>query len=141
MQSARSGKERCEALGKYEDMINKLGLFSSNEINDDIITTNLKYLLEFITFCEAMELVPQEEFDAYAQGAPNSFADRRPLKVGEVDVLDDDGEEEREAWLTTILLAICKVENMICLASFSYEDWGVDELIVEDSWKRQERCD
>jgi hypothetical protein len=20
---------------------------------------------------------------------------------------------------------------------FSYEDWGVDELIVEDSWKRQ----
>ena len=22
-------------------------------------------------------------------------------------------------------------------ASSSYEDWGVDELIVEDSWKRQ----
>lgn len=20
---------------------------------------------------------------------------------------------------------------------YSYEDWGVDELIVEDSWKRQ----
>lgn len=23
------------------------------------------------------------------------------------------------------------------LKSSSYEDWGVDELIVEDSWKRQ----
>ncbi|XVF10084.1 hypothetical protein REPUB_Repub07fG0152700 [Reevesia pubescens] len=163
-------KKGCEALEKCEDMISKLGLFSSNETKDDISTTNLKYLLvpfyhaelteklaqddriellktsqaklkEFITFCEAMELVPLEELEASAQGAPNSFADRRalkiarfrrqraaeaklseikerkerrgrstkaaalstPVEVGEEDVLDDDGEEEREV---SVLLEI-----------------------------------
>ncbi|XWS61340.1 hypothetical protein CRYUN_Cryun07bG0118000 [Craigia yunnanensis] len=156
-------KKGCEALGKCDDMISKLGLFSSNETKDDISTTNLKYLLvpfylaelteklaqddriqilktsqtklkEFISFCEAMELVPQEELEASSQGASNSFADRRalkiarfrrqraaeaklteikeqkerrgrstkaaslstPVEVGEEEVLDDDGEEERE---------------------------------------------
>ncbi|XP_022723369.1 PP2A regulatory subunit TAP46-like isoform X2 [Durio zibethinus] len=156
-------KKGCEALGKCEDMISKLGLFSSNETKEDISTTNLKYLLvpfylaelteklaqddriqilktsqaklkEFISFCEAMELVPKEELEASAQGACNSFADRRalkiarfrrqraaeaklteikerkerrgrsakaaalstPVEVGEEEVLDDDGEEERE---------------------------------------------
>ncbi|KAK8690428.1 hypothetical protein V6N13_073961 [Hibiscus sabdariffa] len=173
-------KKGCEVLGKCEDMINKLGLFSSNETKDDISTTNLKYLLvpfylaelteklarderiqilkvsqaklkEFISFCEAMELVPQEELEASSQGASNSFADRRalkiarfrrqraaeaklteikerkerrgrstkaaalstPVEVGEDDQLDDDGEEEREAWLTTISLAICKAFDLL----------------------------
>ncbi|MBA0665590.1 hypothetical protein Gohar_019849, partial [Gossypium harknessii] len=156
-------KKGCEVLEKCEDMISKLGLFSSNETKDDISTNNLKYLLvpfylaelteklaqeeriqilkisqaklkEFISFCEAMELVPQEELEASVQGASNSFADRRalkiarfrrqraaeaklteikerkerrgrstkaatlstPVEVGEDDLLDDDGEEERE---------------------------------------------
>ncbi|OMP00940.1 TAP42-like protein [Corchorus capsularis] len=173
-------KKGCELLGKCEDMISKLGLFSSNETKEDISTTNLKYLLvpfylaelteklaqddriqvlktslaklkEFISFCEAMELVPQEELEASSQGAANSFADRRALKIarfkrqraaeaklteikerkerrgrstkaaalstpieaGEEDVLDDDGEEEREAWLTTISLAICKAFDLL----------------------------
>lgn len=35
----------CNLLRKCEDMIGKLGLFSSNETKDDISTTNLKYLL------------------------------------------------------------------------------------------------
>ncbi|MBA0875946.1 hypothetical protein Goshw_025041 [Gossypium schwendimanii] len=102
-------KKGCEALGKCEDMISKLGLFSSNETKDDISTTNLKYILvpfylaeltekivqdnriqilktsqaklkEFMSFCEAMELVPQEELEVAVQGASNSFADRRALK-------------------------------------------------------------
>ncbi|GMJ13605.1 2A phosphatase associated protein of 46 kD [Hibiscus trionum] len=173
-------KKGCEVLGKCEDMINKLGLFSSNETKDDISTANLKYLLvpfylaelteklardqriqilkisqaklkEFISFCEAMELVPREELEGSSQGASNSFADRRALKiarfrrqraaeaklteikerkerrgrstkaaalstpvaVGEDDQLDDDGEEEREAWLTTISLAICKAFDLL----------------------------
>lgn len=38
-------KKGSEVLGKCEDMISKLGLFSSNETKDDISTTNLKYLL------------------------------------------------------------------------------------------------
>lgn len=36
-----------------------------------------------------------------------------PIEAGEEDVLDDDGEEEREAWLTTITLAICKAFDLL----------------------------
>ncbi|XP_048231441.1 PP2A regulatory subunit TAP46 [Ricinus communis] len=173
-------KKGCEALHKCEEMINKLGLFSVNETKDDISTSNLKYTLvpyylaeltekiaqddriqilkasqaklkEFLSFCEAMELVPQEELQASSQGGSNSFAERRaqkiarfnrqraaqaklleikerkerrgrsnratalstPVEAGEEDVLDDDGEEEREAWLTTISLAICKAFDLL----------------------------
>ncbi|CAL1404487.1 unnamed protein product [Linum trigynum] len=36
-----------------------------------------------------------------------------PVEAGEEDLLDDDGEEEREAWLTTISLAICKALDLL----------------------------
>ena len=39
-----------EALVKCEDMVNKLGLFSTNETKEDISTTNLKYLLVILGF-------------------------------------------------------------------------------------------
>ncbi|KAE8719709.1 PP2A regulatory subunit TAP46 [Hibiscus syriacus] len=102
-------KKGCEVLGKCEDMINKLGLFSSNETKmtsaPPILSTSWCHLScradrkdctgckdtssqdftgeieEFISFCEAMELVPQEELEASAQSASNSFADRRALKT------------------------------------------------------------
>lgn len=173
-------RKGCEALEKCEEMVSKLGLFSANETKDDISTSNLKYLLvpfylaeltekiaqddrvqilkvsqaklkEFISFCEAMELVPEEELETSTQGGPNSFADRRakkiarfkrqraaesklleikerkerrgrstkasalstPVDTGDEDVLDDDGEEEREAWLTTISLALCKAFDLL----------------------------
>lgn len=38
-------KKGCEMFQKCEDMIGKLGLFSSNETKEDISTNNLKYLL------------------------------------------------------------------------------------------------
>lgn len=38
-------RKGCEALEKCEQMISKLGLFSSNETKDDFSTTNLKYIL------------------------------------------------------------------------------------------------
>ena len=41
-------RKGCEALQKCEDMINKLGLFSTNETKEDISTTNLKYILVII---------------------------------------------------------------------------------------------
>ncbi|XP_027335352.1 PP2A regulatory subunit TAP46 isoform X1 [Abrus precatorius] len=173
-------KKGCEALQKCEEMVNKLGLFSANETKDDISTTNLKYILvpfylaeltekiaqdnriqiieasqaklkEFISFCEAMELVPKEELESYKEGASKSVADQRarkiarfkrqraaesklleikerkerrgrstkaaalstPVEAGEEEVLDDDGEEEREAWNTTISLAICKALDLL----------------------------
>lgn len=173
-------KKGCQVLEQCEDMISKLGLFSSNETKEDISTANLKYLLvpyylgeltenvkqddriqilkaaqaklkEFLSFCEAMELVPHEELDSSGQGDSGTFADKRarkiarfkrqkaaesklleikerrerrgrstraaalstPVEAGEEDVLDDDGEEEREAWLTTISLAICKALDLI----------------------------
>ncbi|KAG5533884.1 hypothetical protein RHGRI_027923 [Rhododendron griersonianum] len=179
-------RKGCEALKRCEEMVGKLGLFSSNETKDDISTTNLKYILvpyylaelsekiaqddriqvvkasqaklkEFMSFCEAMELVPEEELESSVQGGPNSFADRRAKKIArfkrqraaesklleikerkerrgrstkatalstpaeavEEDVLDDDGEEEREvgvhkiAWLTTISLAVCKAFDLL----------------------------
>lgn len=38
-------RKGCEALKRCEEMVGKLGLFSSNETKDDISTTNLKYIL------------------------------------------------------------------------------------------------
>ncbi|CAL0305426.1 unnamed protein product [Lupinus luteus] len=173
-------KKGCEALQRCEDMVNSLGLFSANETKEDISTTNFKYILvpfylaeltekiayddripvlkaslaklkEFISFCEAMELVPKEELESYMQGTSQSVADQRarkiarfkrqraaesklleikerkerrgrstkaaalstPVEAGEEEVLDDDGEEEREAWNTTISLAICKALDLV----------------------------
>ncbi|XP_016448879.1 PP2A regulatory subunit TAP46-like [Nicotiana tabacum] len=170
----------CELLIQCEEMVTKLGLFSLNETKDDISTANLKYILvpyylaeltekiaednrikvlkvsqaklkEFISFCETMELVPEEEIETSTQGGANSFADRRakkiarfkrqraaesklldlkeqkerrgrstkaaalstPVETGEDDVSDDDGEEEREAWLTTISLALGKAFDLL----------------------------
>lgn len=173
-------KKGCELLRQCEDMISKLGLFSTNETKDDISSTSLKYILvpfylgeltekivqddriqvikvsqdklkEFISFCEVMELVPEEELEFSAQNSANSSVDRRakkiarfrrqraaesklleikerkerrgrstkaaaistPVAYGEEEMLDDDGEEEREAWLTTISLALCKAFDLI----------------------------
>ncbi|CAI9278093.1 unnamed protein product [Lactuca saligna] len=101
---------------------------------------------EFLAFCDAMELVPEDELETH------SVVDRRAKKIARFkrqhaaeskllelkerkerrgrstkaasplststlsprdddDVLDDD--EEREAWLTTISLAICKALDLI----------------------------
>ncbi|KAF4380380.1 PP2A regulatory subunit TAP46 [Cannabis sativa] len=173
-------RKGCEALEKCEDMVGTLGLFSTNETKEDISTNNLKYILvpfylgeltekveeddririlktsqaklkEFITFCETMELLPEEELEASTQRNSDSHVDRRarkiarfkrqraaesklleikerkerrgrssraaalstPVEAGEEDVLDDDGEEEREAWFTTISLAICKALDLL----------------------------
>lgn len=173
-------KKGCEALNKCENMINRLGLFSANETKEDISTTDLKYILvpyylaeltekiahddripilkasqaklkEFISFCEAMELVPKEELESYMQGVPKAVADQRarkiarfkrqkaaesklleinerkerrgrstkaaalstPVEAGEEELLEDDGEEEREAWNTSISLAICKAFDLL----------------------------
>ncbi|KAK6926024.1 TAP46-like protein [Dillenia turbinata] len=173
-------RKGCEILQHCEEMIGKLGLFSLNETKEDISSTNLKYLLvpfylgelmekivqddrvqilkvsqaklkEFLSMCEAMELVPEDELDTSSGGGPNALADRRvkkiarfkrqraaeakileikerkerrgrstkatalssPVEAGEEDVLDDDGEEEREAWLMTISLAICKAFDLL----------------------------
>ncbi|KAL6508306.1 PP2A regulatory subunit tap46 [Orobanche hederae] len=173
-------RKGCELLKKCEEMIGKLGLFSANETKDDISTAKLKYLLvpyylgeiaekiaqedriqvlkasqaklkEFISFCETMELVPEEELESSGRARGNTFADRRaqkiarfkrqkaaesklleirerkerrgrstkasalstPVELGEEDMEDDDGEEEREAWLTTISLALCKAFDLL----------------------------
>ncbi|KAJ0045090.1 hypothetical protein Pint_05059 [Pistacia integerrima] len=173
-------RKGCQVLEKCEDMISKLGLFSANETKEDISTTNLKYILvpyylgemiekiaqddriqilkasqaklkEFLSFCEAMELIPKDELETCAQAGPNAFVDQRarkiarfkrqraaesklleimerkerrgrstraaalstPVEAGEEELLDDDGEEEREAWLTTISLAICKACDLL----------------------------
>lgn len=172
-------KKGVEMLHRCDEMVSRLGLFSSNETKDDVSTTNLKYLLvpfylgeltekvaqddrmqvlkisqdqlkEFISICEALELVPEEETETPGQGGAD-FAARRgkkiarfkrmraaeaklqeikerkerrrrslraaalstPIEDGEEDVLDDDGEEEREAWLTTISVAICKAFDLL----------------------------
>lgn len=116
-----------------------------------ILKASQAKLKEFISFCEIMELVPEEELEAVAQAKPTAFADQRarkiarfkrqraaesklqeikerkerrgrstraaapsaPVEAGEEDVLDDDGEEEREAWLTTISLAVCKALDLL----------------------------
>ncbi|GJN13837.1 hypothetical protein PR202_gb00585 [Eleusine coracana subsp. coracana] len=159
-------------LRRCDEMVSKLGLFSSNETKDDVSTTNLKYLLvpyylgemteqtaqedripilkesqdhlkEFISICEALELIPQDELELSRQKQPDTAANRRaqkaaqtklqeikekkerrvrslraaavsaPIEAEEEDVLEDDGEEEREAWLATISLALCKAFDLL----------------------------
>ncbi|KAG4172056.1 hypothetical protein ERO13_A12G249400v2 [Gossypium hirsutum] len=152
-------KKGCEALGKCEDMISKLGLFSSmrplmtlappisklteNIVQDDriqILKTSQAKLKELMSFCEAMELVPQEELEVAVQGASNSFADQRALKIArfkrqraaEAKLTEIKEQKERrerstkaaaistpvehgeeDAWLTTISLAICKAFDLL----------------------------
>ncbi|KAK1274812.1 PP2A regulatory subunit TAP46 [Acorus gramineus] len=173
-------KRAIEALHRCDEMVSKLGLFSANETKNDVSTANLKYLLvpfylgeltekvahgdrlqvikisqdrfkEFISFCEVLELVPEEEtWNSRPQGSFTPEARRAlkisrfkrqkaaesrlqeirerkerrgrsskaaalstPIEAGEEDALDDDGDEEREAWLTTISLAICKAFDMM----------------------------
>jgi TAP42-like family len=38
-------KKGIELLRRCDEMVSKLGLFSSNETKDDVNTSNLKYLL------------------------------------------------------------------------------------------------
>ncbi|XP_047048783.1 PP2A regulatory subunit TAP46 [Lolium rigidum] len=169
-----------DLLRRCDDMVSKLGLFSSNETKDDVSTANLKYLLvpyylgemteqveqedripvlkasqdhlkEFISTCEALELVPENELELSRQGRPETAANRReqkvarfrrqkaaetklqeirerkerrgrslraaalsaPIEAGEEDDFEDDGEEEREAWLATISLALCKAFDLV----------------------------
>uniref|UniRef100_A0A2P2JPS9 PP2A regulatory subunit TAP46 n=1 Tax=Rhizophora mucronata TaxID=61149 RepID=A0A2P2JPS9_RHIMU len=173
-ETVRKGRD---ALQKCDEMVGNLGLFSANETKDDISTTNLKYILvpfylaelieklqqgdriqilktsqaklkEFLSFCEAMELVLEEELQTSSQRGTNSFADQRaqkiarfkrqkaaeaklleinerkerrgrstkaaalstPVEAGEEDVLDDDGEEEREV---TMLISF-KIKEFFC---------------------------
>lgn len=172
-------RKGIEMLRRCDEMVSKLGLFSSNETKDDVSTTNLKYLLapfylgeltekveredrtqvlkisqdqlkEFISICEVLELVPAEEIEASVQGVADPATRRAtkiarfkrqraaeaklqeikerkerrgrslraatlstPIEAGEEDVLDDDGEEEREAWITTISLAIYKAFDLL----------------------------
>ncbi|CAM8940463.1 unnamed protein product [Rhodiola kirilowii] len=171
----------CQLLKKCEEMVSKLGLFSSNETKEDISTANLKYLLvpfylaeltekiqqadrihivkesqaklkEFLSFCDVMELVPKDELEIAEQARSLPPADQRarkiarykrkkaaesklleikqrkerrgrsskasalstPVEAGEEDELDDDyGEEEREAWLSTISLAVCQALDLL----------------------------
>ncbi|KAJ3671198.1 hypothetical protein LUZ60_008624 [Juncus effusus] len=171
-------RKGIELLRQCDEMVSKLGLFSSNETKDDVNTTNLKYLLvpfylgeltekvsqenripviksaqdqlkEFVSTCEALELVPEEELEASTRG--DTFANLRakkiarfkrqkaaeaklqeirerkerkrrslraaalssPVEFHEDDSVDDDGEEEREAWLSTISLALCKAFDLL----------------------------
>ncbi|KAJ6814224.1 PP2A regulatory subunit TAP46 [Iris pallida] len=119
-------RKGIEALRRCDDMVSKLGLFSSNETKDDVSTANLKYLLvpfyvgelteklsqddrlqvikmsrdqlkEFISICEALELVPEEEIETPMQGGTDSAAARRAKK----------------AWLNAISLAICKAFDLL----------------------------
>ncbi|KAF0897190.1 hypothetical protein E2562_034235 [Oryza meyeriana var. granulata] len=169
-----------DLLRRCDEMVSKLGLFSSNETKDDVSTANLKYLLvpyylgemtekvaqedripvlkasqdhlkEFISICEALELIPEDELELSKQRQPDTMANLRaqkvarfkhqkaaetklleikerkerrgrslraaalsaPIEAGEEDAFEDDGEEEREAWLATISLALCKSFDLL----------------------------
>jgi hypothetical protein len=173
-------RRAVDLLRRCDEMVSKLGLFSANESKEDVSTTNLKYLLvpyylgemteqtaqedripilkssqdhlkEFISICEALELIPQDELESYRQKQSDTPANKRaqkiarfnrqkvaqtklqeikerkerrvrslgaaalsaPVEAGEEDVLEDDGEEEREAWLATISLALCKAFDLL----------------------------
>uniref|UniRef100_A0ACD5XTE7 Uncharacterized protein n=1 Tax=Avena sativa TaxID=4498 RepID=A0ACD5XTE7_AVESA len=99
-----------DLLRLCDEMVSKLGLFSSNETKEDVSTANLKYLLvpyylgemteqveqedripvlkasqdhlkEFISICEALELIPEDELQSSRQGQSETPANRRAQKV------------------------------------------------------------
>lgn len=103
-------KKGCELLRQCEGLIDKLGLFSSNEQKDDISTGDLKYLLVpyflaelmekvessdrlqalrlassylkvFMSSCERLDLLPDAEFSAFNQEAPVTADARRATKI------------------------------------------------------------
>lgn len=103
-------KEGCDLLQQCEGLIDKLGLFSSNEQKDDISTADLKYLLVpylkaelvekvdtsdrlqalksaslylkvFVSSCEQFDLVPAAELSAFNQEAPITAETRRETKI------------------------------------------------------------
>ncbi|CAN1237866.1 PP2A regulatory subunit TAP46 [Linum grandiflorum] len=118
-------RKGCEALEKCEEMVNTLGLFSANETKEDIATNNLKYILvpfylaeltekisqgdriqilkssqaklkEFLSFCESMELVPEDELQASVQGRSNvSIARFKRQKAAEAKLLEIKERKER----------------------------------------------
>ncbi|KAG2555732.1 hypothetical protein PVAP13_8NG025701 [Panicum virgatum] len=173
-------RKGVELLRRCDEMVSKLGLFSTNETKEDVSTANLKYLLvpyylgemtekiaqedripilkasqnhlkEFIALCEVLELILEDELELSRQKQPDTMANRRaqkiarfkrqkaaemklqeikerkerrgrslraaalsaPVEAGEEDALEDDGEEEREAWLATISLALCKAFDLL----------------------------
>ncbi|KAJ9175483.1 hypothetical protein P3X46_014033 [Hevea brasiliensis] len=123
-----------KALEKCEEMINKLALFSTNENKDDISTTNLKYILEFFSFCETMELVPEEELRTSSQAGSNSFAERRAQKIALFNSqraaqakLLEIKEQKEDTWLTTIALAICKEEQMLLEGDEEFSQSSLDK--------------
>ncbi|PKU66425.1 PP2A regulatory subunit TAP46 [Dendrobium catenatum] len=103
-------KNGIDLLRRCDEMVSKLGLFSSNETKDDVSTTNLKYILvpfylgelteklakedrieilkmsrvqlkEFISICEALELVPKEEIES-SKTSSTDLAAARAKKLG-----------------------------------------------------------
>nr|CBX25280.1 hypothetical_protein [Oryza brachyantha] len=103
-------RKGVDLLRRCDEMVSKLGLFSSNETKDDVSTANLKYLLvpyylgemtekvvqedripvlkasqdhlkEFISICEALELIPEDELELSRQKQPDTVANRRAQKV------------------------------------------------------------
>ncbi|RWW78740.1 hypothetical protein BHE74_00013031 [Ensete ventricosum] len=88
-----------QALRLCEEMISKLGLLSSNETKVDVNAANLKSLLiahfKHQRGAEAKLQEIKEEKERY-QRSLRGAARSSPVEAGEEDVLDDDGEEERE---------------------------------------------
>ncbi|XP_020105779.1 PP2A regulatory subunit TAP46 isoform X2 [Ananas comosus] len=199
-------RKGIEALQRCDEMVSKLGLFSLNETKDDVTTANLKYLLvpfylgelieklaqedrisilklsqnklkEFISICEALELIPEEELEISGQGGPDTFATRRakkiarfkrqraaeaklqeikerrerrgrslratalstPIEAGEEDAVDDDGEEEREAF--DLLDMLRKEEEMLLAVKERESKEGEKEFareILDERTKKAE---
>ncbi|KAL8140409.1 hypothetical protein V2J09_006430, partial [Rumex salicifolius] len=61
-----------------------LGELTEKFLQDDkiqVLKASLVKLREFISFCEPLELVPQEEIETSLQGGTNVLADQRARKI------------------------------------------------------------
>ncbi|KAI4991841.1 hypothetical protein ZWY2020_040227 [Hordeum vulgare] len=138
-------RKGVDLLRRCDEMVSKLGLFSSNETKEDISTANLKYLLVPYYLGEMIEQVEQEDRIPVLKASQDHLKvarykrqkaaemklqeikqrkERRgrslratalsaPIEAGEEDDLEGDGEEEREAWLATISLSLCKAFDLV----------------------------
>ncbi|KAG6482700.1 hypothetical protein ZIOFF_059337 [Zingiber officinale] len=117
------------ALRRCDEMISKLGLFSSNETKEDVARFNRQRAAE----AKLQEIKEKKE---RRHRSLRAAALSSPVEVGEDDVLDDDGEEEREPAvpITCATFAQDVLRAGHRLPIMSKEEAGLCEMEMMKKW-------
>lgn len=87
IQILKASQEKLK-VNAFHYLKNSSKLCLLNVVMSLLTLGNIFFFKEFISLCEAMELVPKEELETSTQGVPNSLADQRARKVGLISFLN-----------------------------------------------------